>query len=197
MQHKLNQALDLAVSKHNILLTAKSSDRQIFIQRLFNRLPQNIINCSIDFANIKNNIDVIERFYLGITATFEQNKPSVNTPQLIKLTEFFIEDNVPIHQKCAALIAKYGFREVNNYLFSALSAYCQTNALSHVVMVIDNFENINAIKQLKLDATLRNIGQQNPFVSFIFSGDAVKVAKLFHHYQQPLYGSATPVNLIA
>ena len=89
----------------------------------------------------------------------------------------------------------YGFRELINYLFSALSAYCQTNVLSHVVMVIDNFENINNIKQLKLDATLRKISQENHYLSFIFTGDAVKVAKLFHHYQQPLYGATTLINL--
>ncbi len=195
MQHKLKQAVDLVVSKHNILLTANSSDRQAFIQQLFNQLPHNIMPCSIDLADIKNDVDVIECFYYAIITVIEKSVPNKTDPNLRKLSNFFTEANVPLHQQCSALTATYGFREVIEYLLSALTIYCQTNAFSHVVIAIDNFDNINTIKQLKLDATLRKFSQLNQAISFIFTGDPVKVAKLFNHYQQPLFAASTLINL--
>jgi len=197
MKHKikLKQAVDLAVSKHNILLLATPSDRKPFIQQLVKQLPHNIMTCSIDLADIKNDLDVIERFYHAISATIDQNTINKAEANLIKLTEFFIEDNVPIHQQCSALIATYGFREVIASLFSALTTYCQTNSFSHVVVAIDNFENINTLKQLKLDATLRRISQHHQLVSFIFTGEATPLRAFFTRYKQPLFGSTTPIVL--
>lgn len=194
MQHKLKQAVTLAVSKHNILLIANEDERQTFIQQLFKQLPHNILTCFVDFALINNDVDVVERFYHAITLTLEQNTSQKSEPSLIGLSKFFTDANILLHQQCATLIAIYGFRELINYLFSVLSTYCQTNALSHAVVVIDDFEKINTIKQLKLDATLRNISQHNQFVSFIFTGDPVRTSTLFNRYDQPFFGSITLIN---
>lgn len=200
MQYKLKQAVDLATSKHNILLTANPNDRQQFIQQLFKLLPPNIAYCLIDLANIKNKVDVIERFYEAITATFKQNTPNKAEPNLenqtlIKFIEFFTETNVPIQQQCATLLTTHGFRELIEYLLSALTTYCRTDAFSHVVVVINNFENITTIKRLKADAILRKISQENYHLSFIFAGNSKQINPLFHDYNQPLYGATTPINL--
>lgn len=196
MQSKLKQAVNLVTTKHNVLLLANHNNRQKLIKQLFNQLSCNIHTCLIDFAQIKDNADIIACFYQGISATLAQSSTNKAKQHNHKLTQQFITSDMTLHQCCKALIAKHGFAAVIDFMIAILSDHCQAHDCSHTVIAIDAFEMIQNIKTTKLDATLRTIGQQNTWISFVFTGEPKHLMPLFGAYQQPLYGSTTTINVL-
>ncbi|MEA3354122.1 MAG: ATP-binding protein [Campylobacterota bacterium] len=65
----------------------------------------------------------------------------------------------------------------------------------NIVLVIDEFQQISTIKNIKIDAKLRKYMQENKNISYIFLGSKRHMLNKLFEYKAPLFEMATPLNL--
>lgn len=198
-ENELKKVANILTGKNNVLMYGdRRYGKTSLIKKTFSQLPKSIFTVYIDLYDIVDEMDFAQSLYNAVI----DHMPFSIEDKFLKFGEIFKRLNGISLTPTKSLegmslkpdIRGRDFDELLEAAFEGLSRLCERNNYSHVVLALDEFQQVKEITNVKIDAKLRKISQSNSHVCFIFSGSKKNMLRtLVSNQGSPFYGMTTPI----
>ncbi|WP_191603783.1 AAA family ATPase [Marinomonas algicola] len=198
-EKELKNLLNLISAKSNVMLYGdRRYGKTSLIRKAFSELSGNVLPVYVDIYDAVDELDFVKKLYTSITLVTpkklkEQAGEWLRILGRIKGVEFQPSksgDGFSFKPTFTSL----DFDELLQSAITLIDNYCEHSDCSHAVIAFDEFQQVAEMKNVKIDAKLRQISQDNSNVSFIFSGSKKTILRdLLNSPTQPWHGMTTPI----
>lgn len=198
-EDELKKVANIVKGKNNVLMYGdRRYGKTSLIKKTFSLLPNDIFSVYIDLYDIVDEMDFAQSLYNAVIDAM----PFSLEDKFLKFGDIFKRLNGVSLTPTKSFegvslkpdIRGRDFDELLESAFEGLTRLCEKNKYSHVVLALDEFQQIKEVTNIKIDAKLRKIAQRNPNVCFIFSGSKRNMLRaLVSSQNSPFYGMTTPI----
>jgi AAA+ ATPase superfamily predicted ATPase len=198
-EQELRKVADIIKGKNNVLMYGdRRYGKTSLIKKTFSQLPKTIFTVYVDLYDIVDEMDFAQSLYNAVL----DEMPFSLEEKFLKFGEIFKRLNgvslTPTKtfegMSLKPDIRGLDFDELIEAAFDGLSRLCERNKYTHVVLALDEFQQIKEVTNVKIDAKLRKISQNNSNICFIFSGSKRNMLRtLVSNQGSPFYGMTTPL----
>lgn len=182
-----------------VLFSKRRYGKSSLIKEIFkNHINQDeYLTIYFDIFDMSSSNDFAYSFYKAVAKSFKNDMQTVlQTLKAIFSRATFsatVTSNGEIEFKPS--LAHQSFDETMEDIFVNLSNYLKKHN-KKAIIAIDEFQQIAAIKEKNIEATLRTYIQNIDNIGFVFSGSKKHLlTQMFTNYAKPFYAQATPLKL--
>jgi len=192
---ELEKIKSITNTSNNLLIYSKRRFGKSSLIKEFIRQNSDTLSIYTDIYNITSEKDFANILLKAITQA-----QSGSITQIIKrLSKMFTRATFEIvfdatsgKSKISPTIKDIDFESAIDDLFNALF---EMSKKQKIILVMDEFQQISLIKNVKIDAILRKYMQENYNISYIFLGSKRHTLTELFKYKSPLYEMATHLEL--
>ena len=198
---ELKRLKDLIINKANVMMYGdRRYGKTSLIKHCFHSLPTNVLPVYLDIYDITDKYDFARKLYEAVGKA----TPNSLRKQTGKLLDYIsrlkgVSMSPSRSGESFALKPHFESKDFDQLLASAMELieqYCKHSKCTHAVIAIDEFQQVADLKDIKIDAKLREISQSSEYVSFIFSGSRKSILRdLLSKPKQPWYQMTTPMSI--
>lgn len=196
---EIERVMQLVRNRKNILLFGERRyGKTSLIKYAFQQMGKEQITAFSDLFAVTSAEDVAMCLYRAITDAlpFSLEEKAKSLMDFFKRVTFEIRpDRSGTSFSLTPAATDKGFEAMIHDALGGAESICERTG-KRMVIALDEFQEISEIKEVRVDAILRERMQNLKHVSFIFSGSKKSVlSQLFTDRQQPLYGMASSIPL--
>lgn len=195
-EEELGQLISTVKHSNNLLIHSKRRmGKSSLVKTFLDKSNEEYLSIYVDIFDITSKEDFAHKL---LKALANASKSDIKTT-VKKLTTLFkrvrVEptiDSKTFDYSIKPIITTLSFDEMMEDFFYSINELSKTNK---IIIAIDEFQQINNITDIKLDATLRSYIQDRQNISYIFLGSKRHILSSLFEYKAPLYNLATPLAL--
>ncbi len=195
-QKELSLIDQLISSSNNLVIYSKRRmGKSSLIKQAIKKLPKNSIAIYCDIFDITSPEDFATILLNSLSESFKGDI----TTKIKKLSDLFKKVRVEPtfdpksgNMGIKPIVKSLSFEEMIEDFFNTIFKLSEKYT---IVLIIDEFQQISTIKNIKLDAKLRKYIQEPKNISYVFLGSKRHMLNKLFEYKAPLFEMATPLSL--
>ena len=193
---ELERIAKIVQYSNNLLIHSKRRMGKSSLINYFLETHQDSYLCIyVDIFDVSSKEDFVKSLLKALS-----NAQNIDLKSAVKNLTFFFKrvrveptiDTKTLEYSIKPIVATLSFAEMMDDFFYALD---QLSKKQPIILAIDEFQQIAAIKDVKLDSLLRKYIQQRKNISFVFLGSKRHLLTSLFAYKAPLYELATHFEL--